>query len=160
MIFNEPPLSQYAKRVNKIEYEIDENGCWNCISHAKDRDGYAKVQRNGKYKRIHRYVVEITRGELLPGEVVMHKCDNPSCINPSHLVVGTQEENQLDKVVKNRHSFGESNGRSKLTEKEVILIRSDARKYQQIADDYGVSYELVGLIKRNKVWKHLKEETA
>jgi hypothetical protein len=85
------------------------------------------------------------------------QCDNSSCINPEHLELGTSYDNQQDKVKRNRSARGEKNGRSKLTEKQVLEILKDKRNTYRIAEDYGVSNVVIGNIKRKKSWRYLHE---
>ena len=103
---------------------------------------------------------------------VCHKCDNPSCVNPFHLFLGTQKENQIDKISKGReargekHSVatklktpkGEKNPAAKLKESDVIKIRElGARGCEQreIAAQFGVSHTLIGYILRRKLWRDI-----
>ena len=130
-------------------YEIDSNGCWNNVSHAVDKDGYGKIQYHKKYYRIHRLIYELENNiELLPHEIVMHTCDNPRCFNPSHLKLGTSQDNMQDKINKNRQAKNEQHGRHKLTDEQVIEIYKASGSQQSIADKYNVSQNLVSKIKR------------
>jgi len=150
-------LSKMATRTKVIEYVIDINSnCWNCISHPLDKDGYPKICRNNKETRGNRYVYEREHGEIPKGLVIRHTCDNPTCINPNHLVLGTYKENAEDRVSRDRGAFGERNGTSKLTEDQVFAILKDDREYREIAPDYNVHYSLIGLIKTRKKWKYLQ----
>lgn len=87
-----------------IYYTINEHGCYNCVSHRRDRDGYCKIERLSKEWFMHRYVYHITFGEIPDGSVIRHKCDNPQCCNPDHLELGTQLENMRDRILRNRPS--------------------------------------------------------
>ena len=86
-----------------IIIKIDENGCWNCISHFLDRGGYAKVNVDGKKIRLHKKVLEIKIGRALnEDEVCRHMCDNPQCCNPKHLIEGSHQDNYDDMVSRGR----------------------------------------------------------
>jgi hypothetical protein len=74
-----------------------------CTSHSLDR--YARVGRGGKSFKVHRYVYEIHKGAIKRGNVIMHACDNPACINPEHLEQGTPLQNTRDMVRKGRDAF-------------------------------------------------------
>jgi hypothetical protein len=148
-------LSKYASNAKAIEYEIDSNECWICTSHKKDKDGYAKVNRFRKEMRMHRYIYEREVGEIPEGYVLLHICDNPSCINPKHMRPGTNEENQYDKIAKGRQAKGTNNGSAKITEEDVRMIRKDTRTCRDIAADYGINYTTVSAIKRRIIWKHI-----
>jgi hypothetical protein len=88
----------------KIKYIIN-NDCWECISHKDKGNGYIEIGRNGR-KYLHRYVYEIYYGEIPKNMVIMHKCDNRKCINPSHLKLGTHQDNMNDKINKGRYKNG------------------------------------------------------
>ena len=79
----------------------DPDGCWNFTGH-KDRLGYGKVKFRGKRFLAHRAAYMITNGHLPEGLLVCHHCDNPSCINPQHLFLGTNYDNTMDAVRKGR----------------------------------------------------------
>jgi len=137
-----------------IQYKIDDNGCWNCISHPKNKDGYCKIKINGKNLSVHRYLYVCRYGEIPKNLVIRHKCDNPCCINLDHLQLGTVKDNVNDRHTRGRdaHLTRTLHGKSKLTEKEVAQIRNDNRPQRLIAKQYGISHQHVSLIKRNKSW--------
>ena len=90
--------------------------------------------------------------------ILLHSCDNPSCVNPTHLSLGTPAENSRDMVRKGRSLFGERNHKSKLTENDVKSIRAIFEQgkvtKKAIADEYNVSDTLISLIISGKIWKH------
>jgi hypothetical protein len=83
---------------NKVEKTDD---CWNWQG-GKDRDGYGHIRVEGKLWQAHRYSTLLDGRDPI-GKVVMHRCDNPSCVNPNHLSLGTQADNVYDMVAKRRH---------------------------------------------------------
>lgn len=91
-----------------ILYTLNENGCWECISHAKDKDGYTRVWFDGKNDKLHRVIYKITHGDINSDVIIRHKCDNPSCFNVEHLEAGTHQDNISDKVNRGRVPKGES----------------------------------------------------
>lgn len=105
----------------------------------------------------HRASYVYAYGEIPDGMCVCHKCDNRKCVNPAHLFLGTHRDNAEDKMSKGRHvvSNGEQNGRSKLTESQVISIREDKRKYKEIAIEYGIAAISVYDIKSKRTWRHI-----
>ncbi|MCY9274574.1 HNH endonuclease [Bacillus haynesii] len=157
MIFDDgySPKHKFV-RVRDIEYKVTESGCWECSSHRRDEAGYTVIRRGGKSpQRLHRYVYQLINGPLESHQVVMHVCDNPSCFNPGHLRVGSHADNVKDKVQKDRHCKGETNGSSKLTEEEVAAIRKDTRSHIAISKDYNVNRATIGQIKRGETWTHV-----
>lgn len=93
-------------------------------------------------------------------EVILHQCDNPSCVNPSHLLVGTQQDNMDDKVLKGRQTSGEAAVNSKLTEELVYRMRRLYKKkgltQMQLATLFNVSQTTVSQIILNKIWTDIK----
>ena len=105
----------------------------------------------------HRAVYERTVGPLLPGQVVMHTCDNPSCCNPEHLRAGTQQENIADMQDKGRRgdcrNFGENHGRMKLSDSDVRcirLLRACGAVQQRLADAFGVAQTQISRVIRGE----------
>lgn len=158
---NEYPLDRERFGINKdhpgnprpILYQIDEQtGCWNVISHAPNQDGYFKVGIGGKTMLIHRLVYQQENNCFIrPEDIVRHKCDNPHCINPDHLEIGSNYDNIQDRNKRGRTAKNENHGRAKLTNEQVIEIYHMSGSQQSIADKYGVSQRLVSLIKRKEI---------
>ena len=90
------PTQRFFSKITKAP-----NGCWEFS--IRDRDGYGLFQLDGRQWRAHRYMKHITEGLSIEKPIVLHTCDNPACVNPNHLVNGTIQENNLDKVSKGRH---------------------------------------------------------
>lgn len=111
----------------------------------------------------HRVSWEIANGRPVPdGLHVMHACDNPRCVNPAHLSVGTRSDNMRDCVAKGRHGKsgvqGERHPSHKLTDAQVIEIRRRAAAGEQtrpMAREFGVTAPVVRGIRRGTMWKHL-----
>lgn len=136
---------------------IEKTGCIEWTG-SKDRDGYGFIGVNGSLTGTHRASWEEANGRPVPnGMYVLHKCDNPSCINPEHLFVGTQRDNVKDMVDKSRISSrkGALNGAAKITEDLVKAIRSDLRPSKQIANEYGLNRNTVWLIRSGRNWSHV-----
>ena len=133
---------------------IDENGCW-VWQKCQSRDGYGFIWRNRKQCRTHRISYEIFKGSIPDGKQILHKCDNRLCVNPGHLFVGTHQDNMKDKINKKRHNFGESHGRSKLTEDDVLNIRKSKLSERKIAKLYSVNRTAINKIRNYTNWSHL-----
>jgi hypothetical protein len=98
--------------------------CWNWKAAVRNKkEGYGAFWMNGRHNPAPR-VALILAGRYTEGYVVCHKCDNPSCCNPDHLFLGTNLDNEKDKVNKNRQAFGSKNGMAKLSEEDVKHIKS------------------------------------
>ena len=131
-----------------------------CIEHTHfcDKDGYGRVYLgNKKYLGLHRLVycqMNDVPLSSIKGKVVRHSCDNPKCINPDHLSVGTHLDNMADKVKRNRQHrpTGMSNGRCKLTDLQVAELRSAALllTHNELAKAFGISRSQVQRILYNK----------
>ncbi len=154
--FLQPPLEV------RFWNAVDKSGeCWLWTAN-KDKDGYGKIYANRKHVRAHRVSWELHVGPIPSGLQVLHNCpsgDNPSCVNPAHLFLGTGLTNMRDKVAKGRCPRGETSGKAKLTNADVIAIRSafDAgeRNVSAIARRFNIHYSTAGDIIRREIWKHV-----
>jgi hypothetical protein len=108
-----------------ITYRVDERGCWICTSHAPNGMGYAMLRTSNGRQYVHRYMYEQRYGSIPHGTVIRHCCDVPLCINPEHLLAGTQRDNIEDCISRGRHkaSYDEHNGQTKLSRDQVNFIR-------------------------------------
>ena len=108
----------------------------------------------------HREAYAEARGmttEDMKGLVVLHSCDNPPCVNPDHLSVGTQADNIADCVAKGRNAKGVKHAAAKLTEADVLAIRADrsGASQSELAKRYNVQQPLISRILNRKIWTHL-----
>lgn len=136
------------------------SGCWEWTG-AKNGLGYGLFRLNGKAQRAHRVSILLHKKKDPTNMVVCHACDNPSCVNPDHLWLGTQKDNMRDMRQKGRSAKapsllkGEKHPRSKLTSEQVLAILGDDRTHVAIAAQYGVSKSLIRSIKSGKTWRHV-----
>jgi hypothetical protein len=149
------PKGIFLRKPKEITWAINERGCWICTSHPRDKDGYTTKWVNGTNKKIHRLMYELHRGIIPPNMCVCHVCDEPACINPSHLWLGTKDDNMHDRDKKGRTTCGEKHHSAKLTGSQVLEIRSISDTQQEIAKKYGIAQNTVSKIKKRKTWKHL-----
>lgn len=129
----------------------------NCIEwqKAKDKAGYGVSWLKGKWIRAHRKAYIETFGDIPKELVVRHTCDNRSCVNPDHLVLGTHQQNSTDMVERNRQAKGSNVGTAKLTEELVQMIRSMNGSSSNLAEFFNVSKTTIKDIKKNRIWKHV-----
>lgn len=129
---------------------------WKC---AKCR-GYGVLNHEGRNVYAHRISYELHKGPIKEGLFVLHKCNNPSCVNPNHLYEGTRKNNARDRELSKNHSRGSNNPNSILTEEEVVeikrLIRVEFwRTRKDIGEQFGVHPVNISLIATGKAWKHV-----
>jgi hypothetical protein len=138
-----------------IKYIINENNCWECISHPESRkgQGYRKIGRNGKATFVHRYVYTLYYGEIPDGLIVRHKCNNRKCCNPEHLEIGTNKDNTRDMFERNRSG---RLGKTIVTEEMAFKIKEKLlentsygfmEKYKKIALEFSLRPEMIRNIK-------------
>lgn len=127
----------------------DLTGCYIITSNVPRNDGYVmlSVTENGRNQHYyaHRKIYATYNGEIEHKKTVMHECDNPMCVNPNHLKLGTHKDNMLDKERKGRGNQvkGEFSSSSKLTIQDVIFVKNNLDKYtdQEFANIYGIVYQ-------------------
>lgn len=116
-----------------------------------------KLASHGKKKSwyVHRLVASEFIGEAPEGHEVCHSDGDKSNNCAENLYWGTRKQNIADSLRLGTHPIGEAHGMAKLTEDQVIAIRNDQRKNQEIAIDYNICRESVSMIKRRHTWKHI-----
>lgn len=133
-----------------------EDNCWE-FRRSVTSGGYSRVKRNGISKYAHRLAYEAFVGLIPEGLMVLHKCDNACCINPSHLYVGDHNQNMRDKVARDRCVKGEAHGNSVLTEDDVCFIRdSSGVSTAMLARTLRVSEGAVRAVIKGRSWRHLQ----
>lgn len=122
---------------------------------AKDKSGYGVSWLNGRWIRAHQKAYIQKNGQIPAGLVVRHTCDNRSCVNPDHLVLGTHKQNSQDMVERNRQAKGSGIGTSVLTEELVLWIRESTQSSSKVAFALNVSATTVKDVRKNKIWRHV-----
>jgi hypothetical protein len=99
-----------------------------------------------------------THGVLDDALDVMHKCDNPNCVNPEHLTIGTHADNMADKVAKGRHKRGSQCSTAVLTEAHIVIIRTIGRALPRkvLANEFGVNSQAISNILTGRKWRHVE----
>lgn len=124
-----------------------------------DRDGYRRIKVGGLRVRVHRLVWMLFKGLIPRGRWVLHRCDNPPCINLDHLYLGTNTENVADRQARGRTVKGENHYNRKITEtqaRSVFRLLDDGASPIEIARYLKVSRHIVNDMKRGRTWKHLR----
>lgn len=138
---------------------INENGCW-VWQKSKHRQGYGNVAFKRKCRLAHRVSWEIFKGNLDKDILVCHKCDNPPCINPDHLFLGTDRDNSLDAFAKGRiqRYKGSDHYYSKLNDENVIAIRNMRKKgktQEYLSKVFSVNISTIKDVLSRRSWMHL-----
>ncbi len=126
-------------------------------------DGYGTFHLGGRDRRAHRVAYELRVGVIPAGQHVLHRCDNPSCVNPAHLFLGTHADNMKDMAAKgrglgHRGPRGERNARSTLNESQVRAIRwlcEVGNSQRAVSRLFGVSQGHVSDVVNGKRWAHV-----
>lgn len=157
-----PTDEQLQRWTAKFWSKAEKSGdCWIWQDSLTEK-GYGQFRIGNKKIRAHRMAYLLSGGTIPNGMMVCHKCDNPSCINPNHLFIGTAKDNVRDCIQKGRHcltnfkkQYGERNGRSKLTRndiEQIILLRRKGTLYRVIADKFNISITHASQICRGLFW--------
>jgi hypothetical protein len=148
-------------------YVAKSKGCW-LWTGTCDKNGYGRLMIDANPLLAHRLSWNIHYGDIPPtdsrykkGESkhVLHHCDNPTCVNPEHLYLGTPQDNTNDMWNRGRakpgHLVGEKHGMAKLTEAQVREIRQGNETYRVLAKRFGVSATTIADVRHRHIWKHI-----
>lgn len=147
-------LKRFWSRVLKSD------NCWTWIG-CFGSNGYGSFWMSGNPHKTHRLSYQIHFGSIPLGLCICHRCDNPACVNPSHLFIGTSAENisDMDKKRRRKPAKGEQIHLAKLSESDVLKIRSMHStgnfSYRKLSGIFGVDYTNIACIIRRKTWKHI-----
>ena len=165
-----PSLNYTASDVQRFWAKVQKaDGCWLWQGHL--HHGYGRLGANGKF-RAHRMSWELHYNDIPPTFCVCHHCDNPACVNPTHLFLGTRADNSADMARKQRHHLkrfpedarrGEQIGTAKLAENDIKLIRQyrmNGRIPKDIAAQFSISISQTWRIIRRSSWRHVDSQAA
>lgn len=138
----------------RIYYSID--GCWYWVGKFCE-SGYGDIDlpRLLYRERAHRFSYTFFKGDISPGLLVCHSCDNRLCVNPDHLFVGTHKENTQDMLKKKRHK---NNAKLSIGDVEYILSLKGLVRPSLIADKYNISRSVITNIMSGRTWKKVERK--
>ena len=147
---------RFWSRVDKTPGLGPNGQCW-LWQGRPNKGGYGRVTFNGRLEYTHRVAWCLVYGEMPKSEMLRHSCDIPLCCNPACLAEGTNQDNSNDKVLRNRQLKGEDIPQSKLTEADVLAIRSTNQSVPNsfIASTLGVSRRTVAMARSGETWRHV-----
>lgn len=161
----ETELARFWAKVNKAgpvpEHAPELGRCWEWTG-ATDGRGYGRLTVASRWCTAHRRSFEMANGRIPEGLFVLHRCDNPACIRPGHLRLGTPSENTRDMHAKGRAArlgpVGEQNSHAKLTARQVVSIRERFDRGELIvhlASEHDLAVSAVSRIVNGRAWQHV-----
>jgi len=148
-MLNDSNISRFFDKVNFT------STCWLWIG-GKSSFGHGRFRVGEKLYSPHRLAYEFFYESIPENKHICHHCDNPSCVRPDHLFLGSHAQNMADMVSKNRHAHGSKSGGAKLCELDVWLIRQLRHiKNREVARFFSISESIVSQIHSRQIWKHV-----
>lgn len=138
---------------SRVDPERDPARCWEWKG-AKNVYGYGKITNRGRDDKAHRVSWELAHGkELEHGVHVLHRCDNPGCVNPGHLFAGSHRDNMLDRSKKERHPMRRFTGDDV---RRMRAMRAEGKKLREIGAIYNARANVICAICTKRTWKHIE----
>lgn len=139
MLLSDKRIARFWAKVDKTE---EEGTCWNWLG-ARTIKGYGLMGFSSQGKShnfyAHRYSYILHKGEIPEGFFVLHECDNPSCVNPAHLSVGTAANNAEDRTLRLRHNSSKQTQFKKLSPQDLQDILTSTDTSHALARKYNVA---------------------
>lgn len=153
---------EVENRFRQSYRKCSENECWEWLL-SVNHDGYGRLKIGRRVERAHRVSYVLHRGQIPEGMLVCHRCDNPRCVNPKHLFLGTPKDNMADMVRKGRafrhDQRGERNHGATLSRRDACLaieLIAKGMSNTAIAERLGVAHSSISSIRRGKTWRELR----
>lgn len=146
-----PRIMTLAQKLDFYSMPEPNSGCALWLGSHNEK-GYGQLWWDNKNHKAHRLSWRARNGAVPSGMSVLHRCDNPACINPDHLFIGSQKDNLADMARKGRH------GLARLVREDIPVIRrlvAEGRTLVEVAKRYNVTPETIGYIKNHKIWLHV-----
>lgn len=145
---------------------VQPNGCWNWIGSTRKMKNTSQYEWHGQWRNAageneltHRAAWRLFKGEFPNVAHVLHKCDNPKCVNVEHLYLGNHYQNMADMWARGRAKpglvQGSKHGMAKLTEEKVREIRESSESAKEIAQRMGVARTTIYDVRNGKIWNHV-----
>ena len=136
------------------------SGCWLWFGALHNKLGYGSFRYLGNTVKAHRASWLIYNGKIEENKCVLHKCDNPFCVNPKHLFIGTQQDNISDMKAKGRAKgvVGSRHHNSKINEEQVIQIRNLSKngvKFKELLTMFDIKKSMLSYVLNRTFWKHV-----
>lgn len=150
------PRIPLFEKIEASSVKIPESGCWIWMK-SLNHQGYGKTcLGKGTNLSAHRASYEEKYGKIPNGMMALHTCDVPSCVNPDHIFLGTQQDNMTDKVNKRRQANGENHGMSKLTKEQAFEAKYGTEDASSLSKRFNCSSTIIRQIRSGIYWKHLE----
>jgi hypothetical protein len=146
---------ELSKKLKNVS--INEHGCWEWLK-GLNSNGYGTIYHNGKKQYVHRLSYSLHVRTLRANEIILHSCDNPKCINPDHLISGTQQDNINDAKNKGRMARGERISKILTSEQvaEIRKMKAEGQKRGHVAMCFGLKKSTLDAIWSGRNWKENK----
>lgn len=147
--------TQEASFWSLVRLRLRATACWEWGGETTER--YPRFKLGARRYTVGRVAYAIAYGYVPEDVFVCHHCDNPKCVRPDHLFLGSATENMADKMQKGREARGERVGGAKLTEAQVKDILASPKTAREIGTEFGVGKSTVGKIRTGVNWKHIQK---
>lgn len=141
----------------RVIVPVDASACWEWTGYRNPK-GYGMIRVGHRMELTHRVAYRLAHGEFDPALRVCHACDNPGCVRPDHLWIGTDADNVKDRDAKGRtgtRPTGTEHHRSRLTADAVRLIRQSDMSLRELSHLLGVSRAAISHVRAGRCWRHV-----